>query len=66
MEKQMISYPKEPVGVVGTFKVTKTYTVTVYADHEDDLYDAVENEKISEDDLIDVDYQLEDVDSAAF
>ena len=62
----MISYPKEPVGVVGTFKVTKTYTVTVYADHEDDLYDAVENEKISEDDLIDVDYQLEDVDSAGF
>ena len=62
----MISYPKEPVGVVGTFKVTKTYTVTVYADHEDDLYDAIENETISEDDLIDVDYQLEDVDSAAF
>lgn len=62
----MISYPKEPVGVVGTFKVTKTYTVTVYADHEDDLYDAIENEKISEDDLIDTDYQLEDVDSAGF
>ena len=62
----MISYPKEPVGVVGTFKVTKTYTVTVYADYEDDLYDAIENEKISEDDLIDVEYQLEDVDSAAF
>jgi len=62
----MISYPKEPVGVVGTFKVTKTYTVTVYADREDDLYDAIENEKISEDDLIDVEYQLEDVDSAGF
>ena len=62
----MISYPKEPVGVTGTFKVTKTYTVTVYADYEDDLYDAIENEKISEDDLIDVEYQLEDVDSAAF
>ena len=62
----MISYPKEPVGVVGTFKVTKTYTVTVYADHEDDLYDAIENETISEDDLIDTDYQLEDVDSAGF
>ena len=62
----MISYPKEPVGVVGTFKVTKTYTVTVYADHEDDLYDAVENETISEDDLIDTEYQLEDVDSAGF
>ena len=62
----MISYPKEPVGVVGTFKVTKTYTVTVYADREDDLYDAIENEEISEDDLIDTDYQLEDVDSAGF
>ena len=47
----MISYPKEPVGVVGTFKVTKTYTVTVYADREDDLYDAIENEEIDEDDL---------------
>ena len=62
----MISYPKEPAGVVGKFKVTKTYLVTAYADYEDDLYDAVENEKISEDDLIDVDYQLEGVDSAAF
>lgn len=62
----MISYPKEPVGVVGTFTVTKTYTVTVYADDEDSLYDAIEEEKISEDDLIDVDYQLKDVDSAGF
>ena len=62
----MMYYREEPIGVVGTFKVTKTYTVTVYADHEDDLYDAIENEKISEDDLIDVDYQLEDVDSAGF
>lgn len=62
----MISYPKEPVGVVGKFKVTKTYIVSVYADHEDNLYDAVENETISEDDLIDTEYQLEDVDSAGF
>lgn len=62
----MISYREEPIGVVGTFKVTKTYTVTVYADREDDLYDAIENEKIDEDDLIDVEYQLEGVDSAAF
>lgn len=62
----MISYPKEPVGVVGTFKVTKTYTVTVYADREDDLYDAIENEEIDEDDLIDTEYQLEGVDSAGF
>ena len=62
----MISYPKEPVGVVGTFKVTKTYTVTVYADREHDLYDAIENEEIDEDDLIDTEYQLEGVDSAGF
>lgn len=60
----MIYYREEPVGVVGTFKVIKTYTVTVYADNEDDLYDAVENEKINEDNLIDIEYQLEDVDSA--
>lgn len=62
----MIYYREEPVGVVGTFKVTKTYIVTTYADREDDLYDAIEEEKISEDDLIDTDYQLEDVDSAGF
>ena len=62
----MISYPSEPVGVVGTFKVTKTYTVTVYADREDDLYDAIENETIKEEDLDDVEYQLEGVDSAGF
>lgn len=62
----MKSYPSEPIGVVGTFTVTKTYTVTVYADDEDSLYDAIEEEKISEDDLIDIDYQLKDVDSAGF
>lgn len=62
----MIYYREEPVGVVGTFKVTKTYIVTTYADREDDLYDAIEEEKITEDDLIDVEYQLEDVDSAGF
>jgi len=65
MEKEMISYREEPVGVVGTFKVTKTYLVTVYADREDDLDSAIEEEKISEDDLIDIDYSLEGVDSAA-
>lgn len=62
----MIYYKEEPVGVVGTFKVTKTYTVTVYADREDDLYDAIENETIKEEDLIDTEYQLEEVDSAGF
>ena len=62
----MIYYREEPVGVVGTFKVTKTYTVTVYADREDELDSAIEDAKISEDDLIDIDYQLEGVDSAGF
>jgi hypothetical protein len=62
----MSALREEPVGVVGTFRVTKTYTVTVYADYEDDLYDAIEEEPIKEDDLIDIDYQLEDVDSAGF
>lgn len=62
----MIYYREEPVGVVGTFKVTKTYTVTVYADREDELDSAIEDEKISEDDLIDIEYELTGVDSAAF
>jgi hypothetical protein len=60
----MIQYREEPVGVVGTFKVTKTYSVTVYADREDDLDSAIEEAKISEDDLMDIEYQLEEVDSA--
>lgn len=57
-------YREEPVGVVGTFRVVKTYTVTVYADDEDSLYDAVEEETIKEDDLVDIEYELKDVDSA--
>jgi hypothetical protein len=57
-------YPQEPVGVVGTFKVIKTYTVSVYADSESDLDAAIENETISEDDLIDIEYALQEVDSA--
>ena len=60
----MIQYREEPVGVVGTFKVTKTYTVTVYADREDELDSAIEEAKISEDDLMDIEYELEGVDSA--
>ena len=47
----MIYYREEPVGVVGTYKVTKTYTVTVYADREDELDCAIEDAKISEDDF---------------
>ena len=59
-------YREEPVGVVGTYKVTKTYIVTVYADRESELDTAIEDANISEEDLIDTDYQLEDVDSAGF
>jgi len=59
-------YREEPVGVVGTFKVTKTYTVTVYADRESDLDSAIEEATISEDDLIDTEYELTGVDSAGF
>lgn len=59
-------YASEPVGVVGTFRVVKTYTVTVYADDEDSLYDAIEEETIKEDDLVDIEYELKDVDSAGF
>lgn len=62
----MIYYRQEPVGVVGTYRVTKTYTVSVYADREDELDTAIEEEKISEDDLIDVEYELLEVDSAGF
>jgi hypothetical protein len=62
----MLYYREEPVGVVGTFKVTKTYIVSVYADREDELDSAIEEAKISEDDLIDVEYELEGVDSAGF
>lgn len=58
-------YREEPVGVVGTYTVTKTYTVNVYADYESDLDAAIENAKITEEDLVDVQYQLEEVDSAA-
>ena len=57
-------YREEPVGVVGTFKVTKTYIVSVYADREDELDSAIDDAKISEDDLIDTEYELQEVDSA--
>lgn len=57
-------YRTEPVGVVGTYKVTKTYTVSVYADSESGLDSAIEEAKISEDDLIDIEYEQIGVDSA--
>jgi hypothetical protein len=59
-------YREEPVGVVGTFKVTKTYIVSVYADREDELDSAIDEVKIREEDLIDTDYELQEVDSAGF
>jgi hypothetical protein len=59
-------YREEPVGVVGTFKVTKTYIVSVYADTENELDSAIDEVKISEEDLIDTDYELQEVDSAGF
>jgi len=59
-------YREEPVGVVGTFKVTKTYIVSVYADTENELDSAIDDAKISEEDLIDTDYELQEVDSAGF
>ena len=62
----MLHYREEPVGVVGTYKVTKTYLVSVYADREDELDCAIEEETIKEDDLIDIEYELTGVDSAGF
>jgi hypothetical protein len=62
----MIQYREEPIGVVGTYTVRKTYTITVYADREDELDSALEEAKITEDDLVDVEYELEGVDSAGF
>lgn len=59
-------YPQEPVGVVGTYKVTKTYIVTVYADREDELDSAIEDAEIKEEDWIDTDFELQEVDSAGF
>lgn len=59
-------YREEPVGVVGRFTVVKTYSVIVYADDEGSLYDAIEEETIQEKDLIDISYDLTDVDSAGF
>ena len=62
----MMSYKREPVGVVGTFIVTKTYSVSVYADREDELDSAIEDAEIKEEDLLDIEYKLDGVDSAGF
>lgn len=60
----MSYYKEEPVGVVATFTVTKIYTVSVYGDTEDDCWDNIEEETISEDDLVDIKYEMTGVDSA--
>jgi hypothetical protein len=63
----MIQYREEPVGVVATFTVTVSYSVSVYGDTEEDCWDKVENlpiEKITKEDVLDITYDLQDVDSA--
>ena len=63
----MIYYKEEPVGVVATFTVTVSYSVSVYGDTEEDCWDKVENlpiEKITKEDVLDITYDLQDVDSA--
>jgi hypothetical protein len=63
----MMSYKQEPVGVVANFTVTVTYSVSVYGDTEEDCWCAVEDmpiEKIAKEDVLDIAYDLKDVDSA--
>lgn len=63
----MIQYREEPVGVVATFTVTVSYSVSVYGDTEEDCWDKIENlpiEKITKEDVLDITYDLQDVDSA--
>ena len=62
-------YPQEPVGVVANFTVTVSYSVSVYGDTEEDCWCAIEDmpvEKIAKEEVLDVDYQLQEVDSAGF
>lgn len=64
----MISYPKEPVGVVARFTVTVSYSVSVYGDTEEDCWCKIEDmpaEKIAQEEVLDISYDLKDVDSAA-
>jgi hypothetical protein len=63
----MMSYKQEPVGVVANFTVTVQYSVSVYGDTEEDCWCAVEEmpiEKIAKEDVLDIAYDLKDVDSA--
>ena len=63
----MMSYKQEPIGVVANFTVTVQYSVSVYGDTEEDCWCTVESmpiEKIAQEDVLDIAYDLKDVDSA--
>ena len=63
----MMSYKQEPVGVVANFTVTVQYSVSVYGDTEEDCWCAIESmpiEQIAQEDVLDIAYDLKDVDSA--
>jgi hypothetical protein len=63
----MMYYKQEPVGVVANFTVTVTYSVSVYGDTEEDCWCAIEEmpvEKIAKEEVLDIEYELKDVDSA--
>ena len=52
---------KEPKGLMATFKVTKTYYVTVEGDTEDDCFSKAENllpKDIKEEDFGDMEVEL--------
>jgi hypothetical protein len=63
----MIYYKEEPVGVVANFTVTVQYSVSVYGDTEEDCWCTIEEmpaEKIAKEEVLDIEYELKDVDSA--
>jgi hypothetical protein len=64
-----IKMRSEPQGVNATFKVTVTYLVSVSADNEEEAWYAIEDlspAKISEEDVVDVAYELTDIDRDGF
>lgn len=61
-------YPSEPVGVVARYTVTVSYSVSVYGDTEEDCQCKIEDmsaEQIAKEEVLDIAYELQDVDSAA-
>jgi len=53
----------EPRGLTATFKVTKTYYVTVYGTDEEDVWcnaEDLSNTDISEDDFVDMEIDIKD------